>query len=334
MDEILWLSDEDIKKTGVCRIENTVGIVDEIFRLFEDKKAKIVPESALRLEVNGQDQAFYSLPAYVGGPYGVCGVKWTAHGKPITDNATQSRIQAALVLNDAESGRPIAMMNGTEIGAARTAAVTAIALKHLAPLQTGKIALCGAGGQAEHQLQAILYSFPEAKKVAIWSRGHTKAEKLVGCYQNTTGVCLSSAETIEEAVEGADVIIGATSASEPYLMPTHFRDVSLYCHIGFNEITEAAINQFSAIVVDTWEEAKEVSGQSLFRIYREGKLQENRITGCLGAMLSGQLKISRGSLEKKVMFDAFGLPIFDIGVAKAAYMSAKAENIGCNMLWQ
>lgn len=333
MNHVLWLSKEDIGKTGVCRIENTVKIVECAFRLFEDDQAIIVQESALRLHANGQDQACYSLPAYVGGSFNVCGLKWSAHGQSLEAGINESRIKATVVINDADSGSPLAIMNGTKIGAARTGAVTAIALKRLAPLHVGKVALCGAGGQAEHQLQAILYALPDAKEVAIWSRGHKKAEDLVARYQAETAIHLYSADTVDQAVHGADVIIGATSAAEPYLTPERIRSASLYCHIGFNEISSSAIDRFGSIVVDEWEEAKNVSGQSLFRAYRAGVLDESKLSGKLGAILSGKLTIPRGTPESKVMFDAFGLPIFDISVAKSAYSEAIKSGLGIEVPW-
>ncbi|MCI9564186.1 MAG: hypothetical protein HFF63_09850, partial [Oscillospiraceae bacterium] len=152
MDPILWLSGADVAATGVCDLEQTAGIVQEAFRLYDGGQAVIAPEAALRLHGAGQDRACYSLPAYVGGQVGVCGLKWSAHGGAAKPG--QSRIHAAVVLNDPDSGRPLAVLNGTEIGAARTGAVTAAALSRLAPAGARKAALCGAGGQAERQLQA------------------------------------------------------------------------------------------------------------------------------------------------------------------------------------
>ena len=97
----------------------------------------------------------------------VCGLKWTAHGGAVAaGDVLQSRIQATVVINDRERGIPLAVMNGTDIGAARTGAVTATALRYLAPVNTEKVALCGAGGQAERQLQAVLCALPQVKAVS------------------------------------------------------------------------------------------------------------------------------------------------------------------------
>ena len=127
--------------------------------------------------------------------------------------------------------------------------------------------------------------------------------------------------------------IAATSAPEPYLEPQHLEAASVYCHIGFHEITHAAIERFSDIVVDTWQEAKDVSGQSLFRYYREGLVGLERISSTLGALLLGTKTIPRASRDHKVMFDAFGLPIFDISFAKIACERAKKLQLGTNVAW-
>lgn len=334
MSDVLWLSGADVAETGICTLEETVKIVEKAFRLFDARQAIIVQEAALRLHADRQDHACYSLPAYVGGDIDVCGLKWTAHGAAADPAGGEpSRIQATVVLNAPDRGVPLAVMNGTEIGAARTGAVTAAALRRLAPVNTKKAALCGAGGQAERQLQAILYALPQVQEIAVWSRGDRKNHALAGRYQPAARAEIRAVRDLEDAVDGADVIIGATSADTPYLTAEHLRSASLYCHIGFHEITEEAVNRFSRIVVDTWEEAKNVSGQSLFRLYRAGRFDEARITGTLGAILAGRLEAPRGTPEEKVMFDAFGLPIFDLSVAKEAYLRARRMGLGTRIAW-
>ena len=56
MGEVLWLSGADVEKTGVCRLEETVKIVEEAFGLFDRGEAFLVPETALHLTSDGQDQ--------------------------------------------------------------------------------------------------------------------------------------------------------------------------------------------------------------------------------------------------------------------------------------
>lgn len=334
MEEVLWLSKADVARTGVCRMEDAQAIVEQVFGLFDRQQACIVPESSLRLDGEGVDQACYALPAYVGGGSDVCGLKWTAHGAAVApSDSGASRIQATLLIHPAHSGVPLALMNGTDIGAARTGAVTALALSRLAPLNTRKVALCGAGGQAERQLQAILHALPQAEEVAIWSRGGERNRVLAGRYQDQAGGRLRPVDTLEEAACGADVLIAATSAPQPYLLPEHLRSVALYCHIGFHEIFPQAVDRFSHVVVDTWDEAKDVSGQSLFRYYREGRFDPARLTGTLGAILTGRLQVPRGTAGQKIMFDAFGLPIFDLALAKEAYVRASRLGLGVRLPW-
>lgn len=332
MQNILWLSKEDVRKTGVCEIEESLRIVEETFRLYEKKQAIIVQESALRTGDKEKDQACYAMPAYVGGDFQISGIKWSAHGAAGV-SGTDSRIQATIVLNDTDAGVPLSVMNGTQIGAARTGAVTAAALKYLGPEMPLKAALLGAGGQAEYQLRALLYALPETTEIMVWSRKQNRAEALCAAYAAAAPGRLRAAETLEEAVRKADIVIGATSAPLPYLKPEHLENTALYCHIGFHEITKAAIDGFDKIVVDTWEDAKHVSGQSLFRYWRNGMLSEERIFGTLGAVITGSLRIPRAQEPQKIMFDAFGLPIFDLALAKTAYIRAKQLELGQTLLW-
>lgn len=333
MSSILWLSGDDITNTRICEFKKTIPIVEEAFRLFEEKEAIIVEESALYLSKTKGEESWYSLPAYVGGSFDVCGIKWSAHGKPLEGSDGKSRINALIAINDSTGSNPLAIMNGTQIGAMRTGTVTTLAFKYLAPLSVKKIALCGAGGQGEYQLRAILYSFPEAEEVAIWNRGLEKAETLVSKYQSETKIKLVATNDLDSALNSAEIVVGVTSATEPYLTKERIKDLALYCHVGFNEISLEAIKEFKSIIVDTWDEAKNVSGQSLFRLFRAGLVAEDRISGSLGEIIVGKLALPRSSVSNKIMFDAFGLPIFDIAIAKIAYLTALEKGIGTMLDW-
>ncbi len=333
MNTIRWLSQSDMEKTGICQMEQAIKTVKSALLLYHEGCAKIAKESALYLDCSKADHACYALPAYLGAPFDICGVKWTSHGAGEAACNLASRIQAAVILNDPKTGIPIAMMNSTTLGALRTGAVTAIALEKFAPKNAKKAALCGLGGQGEYQLRALAHSLPQLEEIALWSPSGKRGEKLKACYENTLPIKLTVAKSLEEAVDSADVLVGATSAPEPYLKKHHLSDISLYCHIGFHEIDYAAIKSFSHIVVDTWEDSKTVSGQSLFRAFRDGVISDFDISATLGEILSSEVALPEASRDNKVMFDAFGLPIFDISLAYETYMIAKQLNLGTNIDW-
>ena len=67
--------------------------------------------------------------------------------------------------------------------------------------------------------------------------------------------------------------------------------------------------------------------------YRDGSFSEARLTGTLGGIISGRLQVPRGTPEKKVYFDSFGLPIFDLSVARAAWLRAKKLGLGTPIPW-
>lgn len=333
MKQVLWLSQADVFQTGICSIASAVPVVERAFKLFEDKKAVIAQEVGLRWNPDGSDQACYALPAWVGGEFEVSGLKWSAHGPASNLERGVSRIHASIILNDPVTGEPFVMMNGTDIGAVRTGAVTAVALKKLAPKQARKAALCGAGAQAERQLQALFYAMPGLQEIAVWSRSGVKNVLLADRYAGQSRILIRPAASLEDAADGADILIGATSAPSPYIVEAVLKSVSLYCHIGFHEISFEALSLFKNVYVDTWDDAKNVSGQSLFRMYRQGLFPQERLSGCLGALVAGKLRASRAVPSEKTMFDAFGLPIFDVSLAKEAFSRAKAAGLGQLMDW-
>src|SRR5207244_8882803 len=103
-----------------------------------------------------------------------------------------------VILHDGETGAPKAIMNASAITAIRTAAVSAVATKLLARDDAHTLAILGAGVQAKSHLQAIPL-VRDIREVRMFSR--------TGKRQN--------ANSAEEAVRGADIIVTATSSKEP-----------------------------------------------------------------------------------------------------------------------
>lgn len=325
MRDILCLSQNDILVSGATDIDLAVHLIETTLQLALNDDAFIAAESALRCFSGDSDEAIYSLPAYIGGVQPIAGLKWTAHGPASNSAKRLPHICALIVLNDVETGVPLAIMDGGIISSVRTAAATAVALKYLAPLKTERIVLCGTGAQARQQLRAIAFCFPKVC-IDIWGRTPEHAIRLAERAQNELCLDAHPVEELQLATSVADIIVSATSATEPYLTVQHFKEDCLYCHIGLNDITADAINAFDTVVVDAWEEAKHCSAQSLFRAYREGTFTERSLTGLLGEYAVGQKCVALG--KRRVFFDAFGLAIFDLALARHAWFYANARGLG------
>ncbi len=329
---MLWLNQTDVLSTGIGSMAIAQPQIEAAFHLLGTDQVKMAPEVPLRCRKVSTDEAFYSLPAYVGGECQVAGIKWTTH-HPENKEKGLPHIFTLLALSDPNTGLPLAIMEASVIGAMRTGAVTATALKYLAAPSAETLFCCGAGVQARQQILGAMHSLPCLQKIRIWGRTQTKAEKLAAELRPLAGAIALEVVSDTALVKASDIVISVTSASEPYLQEEDFKDGVLYCHVGFNEIEPSAINSFDQVVYDDFTMGVANSGQSIFRMVRAGTFDLTKNAGLLGEVVTGKKQI-RQEKGKKLMFDAFGLVVFDIVLGYYAYRYGKEHGIGNELtLW-
>ena len=124
--------------------------------------------------------------------------------------------QGAVLLFSAETGELLAMMNASAITAIRTAAVSAVATDLLARRDASNLAIIGSGVQAHTHLTALSH-VRSITRCRIASRRFEHAQKFVEEMRPDFSFALEPVETVEQALEGADLIVTATTAAEPVL---------------------------------------------------------------------------------------------------------------------
>ncbi|WP_128101855.1 hypothetical protein [Paenibacillus sp. DCT19] len=112
-------------------------------------------------------------------------------------------------------------------------------------------------------------------------------------------------------------MVGATSASTPYLHVDHFVPGHLYLHIGMRDIDAEAIESFDHIVCDDYEAGVPSSSQSLFGLARKTPEIGDKVI-LLEKLLAEPDQAIQQHPERKLMFNAFGLSIFDLVLAHEA----------------
>jgi len=168
-----------------------------------------------------KDSFAHAMPAHLRGPSGpddLVGMKWVA-GFGTNGALGLPAINAVVVLNDPETGVPVAILDGAPITAERTAAVSGVALRHYAPRpgRAAQIALIGAGVQARSHLPVLGHVLP-GSTVHLFDRHADRAAALVDVAQATDGIvdAVVHAEA-REAVAVADVVISVASFTSPDL---------------------------------------------------------------------------------------------------------------------
>ena len=158
MPEILYLSHEDVCRLNI-NMSEVVGWVEEVFRYKGLGKYEMPPKPGVHTM---RDAFIHAMPAYLPDLH-AAGMKWVS-GYPDNYKSDLPYISGLLILNDTETGIPIAVMDCTWITAVRTGAATAIAAKYLAKTDADSVGILGCGVQGRNNLEALFVIF---KSIAI-----------------------------------------------------------------------------------------------------------------------------------------------------------------------
>lgn len=307
---MLVIDAQTVEATSVANVPAAAEVVAELFRC--KRAGTAVSAAEVPMYPDGPTGGgFYSLPAYIT-DYGVAGIKWTTHVRS-ADPGHGPYTKPLIVLNDIGSGEPLAVVDGHLISGLRTAAVSAQFFDLLRAGSPEVVTCCGTGFQARLQAIAALTSLPTLTRLVVWGRSAAHARSLAAELRGYagTGVEVIAERDLDAAIGDADVVIGATSAEEPYLTPAHLARAS-YLHIGLNDVTPEAIQSYQTIVCDDFAAGAARSRQALFREHR----RTGGVAGRVRLLEDAQLA---GGLPSRVMCNAFGLAIFDVGLAYRVY---------------
>jgi len=235
-------------------------------------------------------------------------------------------IHAVVLVLDVLTGRPTALMDGTWLTALRTGAVGGLAADLLARSDAKTVALFGAGVQARTQLEAVR-CVREITEVRVVSRSGASADRLAG---EVVGVRAVRVDDANEAIEGADIIIAATSSSTPVFdgarveSGTHVTGVGSYT-LDMREV-DTALVQRARIIVDQREAVMEEAGDIVGPI-RDGVVDETVIIAEIGEVVLGRVP-GRTADSEITFFKSVGNAVQDVAVAARVLAAAESEGHG------
>jgi len=241
----------------------------------------------------------------------------------------RSGVRFLVLLYSAEDGRLLAVIEANRLGQMRTGAASAVATRALARADVHTIGLIGTGWQAQAQLEAVCMVRPiQAVRVYSPTRSHLQA--FATTMSETLGLPVTPAASAQAAVQGADIVITATSARDPVLQGEWLRPGQHINAIGSNqaarrELDTAAVMRCDRIVVDSQEQARIEAGDLIAPI-TEGRLSWERVDE-LAAVLVGRAP-GRASDADITLFKSLGLAIEDVAVAARVYAHALAQGRG------
>ncbi len=231
--------------------------------------------------------------------------------------------QSSVFLFDPDTGRLSAVVGGNYLTAIRTAAASAVSIRHLARPDARVLGMVGAGHQSHFQMRAAVKQ-REFEHVVAWNR-HAGMLGALGETARDLGLTFEAVER-QELGARADVIITITSCHEPLLMKEWIRPGTHLACMGTDtrgkmEVDPALV---AAATVFTDEVPQSVTIGEAQHAVSGGLLTETAITP-IGAVINGAAT-ARVSQDQITLFDGTGVGLQDLAVAKA--VAAKAERKG------
>jgi N-[(2S)-2-amino-2-carboxyethyl]-L-glutamate dehydrogenase len=335
-NEILFLSQEDVKQCGGFDMVNIISIMEKVFKLHHKKEYILPKKTALRwgdMDSESVTGRINSMPGFIGGDFNISGIKWISSAPQNPFKYNLPRATGLIILNDPNTLTPTAIMDGTLISAMRTGANSGVAAKYLAKPDSKIIGLVGAGVQNRTQLLALKAVLKEIEEIRIYDLNEDRARNFAKEMQSVVNTPILVMNSSEETIRGADVFVTATVTKTPIVKADWIKEGSLYIHVGSHECEFDVIDQSDKIVVDDWEELKHRGVETISIMYNTGNFDETSIYSELGAIVSGS-KPGRENPIEKVYFNSVGMGIEDVAVAKAVYETAKNNHVGQSLsLW-
>jgi ornithine cyclodeaminase len=268
------------------------------------------------------------MPSYVGGDRAAYALKTVCifPGNPAQGKDAH---QGAVLLFSAETGELQALMNASAITAIRTAAVSGVATDLLARADASRLAIVGAGVQARTHLIAMSEVRP-IERCRVVSRTAEHARRFAAEMSGSVSFTIEPVETVEEALDGADVIVTVTNATDPvvgreWIAPGVHLNVVGSSTPNAREVDIATIAD-SALFVDRRESTLNEAGDYLAAA-REGAIGPEHIRAELGEVLTG-VRPGRTSPDEITLFKSLGLAVEDLAAANYLYARAKELNAG------
>ena len=237
-------------------------------------------------------------------------------------------ILGAILLFDAESGYPLAIMDSSELTRQRTAAGTAVALKYLAPAGAQTLLLCGCGVQGRIHLK-YLNEVLRLERVLAYDLQPEAARSFAGDMEKEFGLPIGAVTDLAEAAPLCRVIVTCTPSRAPFLRAADVRPGTTVAAVGADspakQEIEAGLLRGRKVVVDILSQCA-VAGE-LHHALDERLVTEADVYAEIGEIVAGK-KPGRENADEIIVYDATGTAIQDTAAAILVYEKAEARDIG------
>lgn len=321
-----FLSAADVARA--LPMKDAVEAMRDAFRQLSTGRAVVPPRTHIETTDPRGDALF--MPSYLPGARRMGTKIVTLFGS--NADLGLPRIQAVMVVLDAATGSPLAVMDGASLTAIRTGAASGVATDLLARPGAAVVAVFGAGPQARTQLEAVCAVRP-IRRARVFDPNAARARALAQEMAERLGFPVEAAASASEALAGADVVCTATTASEPVfadgdLAPgAHVNAIGSY-KPSVREIPSETVRR-ARVVVDYLPAALAEAGDLLVPM-AEGLIGEDHVYAELGEIVAGKKK-GRESPDEITLFKSVGVAVQDLAAADRALARAERLDLGTRL---
>jgi len=323
---MLVLSEQDVQE--LLDIEELIQALEQAHVQFSTGKAVMPVRLVVPLpEIKGR---ITSMPAYLSEDKAL-GMKVVTY---FQENPKKDlpAILATISLYSTETGKIVAIMDGSYITAIRTACVSAMATKVLANPETPVMGILGAGVQARAHIRALC-QVRRISKVKIYSPSGKSAQKVRHELEHEVGVSIEPVVSAGAVVREAELLVTVTTAKEPilkvdWLKPgVHINAVG--SHRPDQREIDGATMKRAKVFVDSREAIMAECGDVLLAI-KEGAITGSQISTEIGDVLGGK-KPGRAKTDEITLYKSVGIAIQDVATAHLVYQKATEKRVGVNV---
>ena len=320
LGSVLYLSRKDVETIALPMQE----IIDALEAMFKEKGAgrtEMPPKPGIHTR---PDAFIHAMPAYIPSLQSA-GMKWVS-GYPDNQRRGLPYITGLLLLNDPETGIPIAIMDCTWITAKRTGAATAVAAKYLARPESATIGIVACGVQGRSNLEALSCLF-KITKVKAYDLYPEIAERYAREMSEALNLDVEPVKNLPEAVKGLDMVVTSgpiLKNPKPLIERGWLARGAFASPVDFDSYWKTeALREIDKLATD------DLAQMHYYR--HEGYFKETpKPYADLGEIAAG-LKPRRESADERTMSINLGLALDDMATAIRIYQLAKTKGVGLKL---
>jgi 2,3-diaminopropionate biosynthesis protein SbnB len=317
---MIYLSDTNIKDIDVDWKQN-IDAIESATRCIEsgDVGQPIKPY----LRYGNLQNRIIAMPAFVGGNINQSGIKWIA-SFPNNIKKGIDRAHSVIILNDAETGQPVSVINSGSISAIRTASVSGLMIEKFLELkrhESIKVGIIGFGPIGRYHLDMCIKLLGDTlEEVLLFDIKSISKDNI----PQTIREKVTLVESWEDAYRESDIFITCTVSKQPYINIKP-KASSLHLNVSLRDYRTDVFKWFSkGMIVDDWNEVcRENTDVEMF--HKVNGLTESGVK-VLHDVLNGFLLTLDES--QPIMFNPMGMAVFDMAIAKHYLKIAKENDFG------